>query len=314
MDPDYKRNRPSTAVSGDFTYKEVTGVEGINGIWFTLYDKVDGKFLDFGTASESNRFKITSSNSDIIRNNTMYFTDGVGCRTGKEGTTTLTFKYDDLLLTSVKVTLIHAKELRYGGTGAVGSSTVFDWTQKDKNKIRFQIYDKVDKQYVSFTSSNIGGYSFTISSPIIESRFNFYSNYFELEAKDWGSATYKLSYNGDLIATTTLTVRVKVALSTSDKTYAAFPSTVSLSRPGYQDIYVWNTTMNELFQVNSHAPLTWSNNKDVATTSEIYSSGSHTYFNRINAKAKGSTTIGFQLSSDFIIGGVYESSISVKVN
>ncbi|MBR5660300.1 MAG: hypothetical protein IKW99_01980 [Bacteroidales bacterium] len=127
------------------------GVDGLNGIWFAFYDKVTGGFVDCGEPSVAKRFTISSGNTEIITNSNLFAYQGVGCKTDREGTVTLTAKADGITVKSFKVTLIHAYDVYYNNS-KIPSTINYTYTGS-RDYLYFALYDKVDKTNVILCTS-----------------------------------------------------------------------------------------------------------------------------------------------------------------
>ena len=179
-------------------------------ITFTLYNKTEGKKVYVGTLEESNKYTVTSSNPNVATEFIGYsayfkYLNGVG-----EGTATLQFYYKKVLIKTITLKVIHAIEVRYGGS-ALGATSTYYWNGQSghtNRSIRFSYYDKVDGKLITLSSSNSSKFEIKSSNTSIISNNLSYGNTDKISyAYAYGTAKLTFTYNDVEIATTNMTVK-----------------------------------------------------------------------------------------------------------
>ena len=180
-----------------------------DNINFTLYNKTEGKAMPMVTSQQINDFQVTSSNNNVIK----YAGTGPTykiCWAKGEGTAVMTFKYKDITIKTVTLKMIHAIEVRYGGS-ALGATSTYYWNGQSghtNRSIRFSYYDKVDGKLITLSSSNSSKFEIKSSSTSIISNNLSYGNTDKISyAYAYGTAKLTFTYNDVEIATTNMTVK-----------------------------------------------------------------------------------------------------------
>jgi len=192
-------------VSSSMTYKMVAKSEGIN---FQLYDKTSGSKVKM-SLDNKDYYTITSSNHDVTTDDYAWSLYGKNVSCVGEGTTTLTFKYKGITIKTVTLKMIHAIEVRYGGS-ALGATSTYYWNGQSghsNRSISFSYYDKVDGKLITL-SSNYSKFEIKSSSTsIISNNIAHGNTEQECYAYAYGTAKLTFTYNDVEIATTTMTVK-----------------------------------------------------------------------------------------------------------
>ena len=186
---------------------------GWNMVYFRLVDKTTNQPVDVSTSTLANNVVISSSNKNVVGDATNYTNYERGCYVYGEGTATLTFKYKGVTLGTTTVTVSHSYEIRYNNS-SLPSSITFNW-ENSSDWVKFKLYDRVDKKYVSPLdhSKKLG-----IQSSSLVAYLGYDNEYFQLKPKNYGSDTINFTYNGEVIGSVTLKIVNPRAITSIDFT------------------------------------------------------------------------------------------------